>query len=400
LTDVEGHKYIDLTAQWATNNIGNIEPSVTDIAIQGLRRYGFLIPFISPHKPLFDLAEKLLQIAPCKRLTRVSYEATGTGAVEAAVKLAISSKQRPLLLSFIGEYHGFSLGGINYGSVSSETRWYFESFQGGVIFAPYPNTYRQPPSMTPEEWADWILYDYIEDTLLNYIADHDRIAGVLFEPIIAEAGIWVPPDNFIYGLRKLADKHDWFLICDEVESGFARTGKMFAIEHWGIDVDLIPMAKGLSGGTIPIGAILGSDEAMASDTSVGTTFGGHPAACMAAIATIDYMLKNRLNERAMRLGEKALARMKEWKDHFEIVGDCRGRGLLLGAEIVTDKRTKTRDPTRAEAIFRECVRNGVLPLMSAGDCVIRVEPPLNIDDELLEKALDVMEAAISTVSKS
>jgi len=402
LIDVDGNRYIDLTSQWATNNLGNVHPKLLEVTIEAMRQYGFLIFDMAPHVPQYELAEKLVEISPCPSLTKVDYEISGTEAVENAVKFALSAKKRPLILSFIGQYHGLSIGTVVLGSLGKDLIKYYEGFRGSVVYAPYPYVYRfKPEGMEPEEIGKWCI-DYIEDYILPYVAPPERISAVLFEPIVAEAGVWVPPDSFVHGLRKLADKYGWFLICDEVQTGFGRTGKMFAIEYWGIDVDLMPLGKGLSGGMVPISAILGSEEAMCTtdDIFTGSTFAGHPAACAAAKVNIEIMLEERLPERAARLGEEALKRMKEWVDKYEIVGDARGRGFLLGIELVKDKKTKTPAKEEAREVFFECIKNGVLPIWDVDEWVIRVEPPLNIEEELLDKALNVIEDAIAKVQKS
>ncbi len=394
LFDVEGKRYIDLTSQWATNNVGNVHPEVVKAAIEGLERYGFLIHFLHPHVPMYDLAERLVDVAPSRRLKRVLYELSGTGAVEGAVKHAVGVKRRPLVLSFIGQYHGLSFGTVNLGSLDAAERAYFESFQGGVVHVPYPFTYRRPRGMTEEEWGDFAL-GYIEDYVLEYLAPPDRIAAVLVEPIACEAGVWIPPDNFLPGLKKLCEEHGWFLIDDEVETGFGRSGAMWAIQHWDVEPDMVTIGKGLSGGILPIAAVLGTDEALGTEAiAAGTTFGGHPAACMAATACLEVIQREGLVARSARLGEEALRRMKEWPDRFSVVGDVRGRGLLLAVEFVKDRETKEPDPAFTRRAFFNCVRRGVVPLYGSGDWFLRIEPPLTIEDEFLNQALETMEKAI------
>lgn len=400
LIDVEGRRFIDLTSQWSTNNVGNVHPEVLKAAIEGLKQYGFLIYGLNLHKPVFDLVQELLRIAPSKRLTRVALELSGTGAVDAAVKFAMKVKKRPHIISFLGQYHGYYTGTLNYSPESADCRKYFESFLGSAaILLPYPDCYRKPEHMSCEEWGKFII-DYLQDQVLQYQAEPDRIAAVLFEPIACEAGVWIPPDSFIYGLRRLADQYGWFLIDDEVMTGFGRAGKWFAIEYWGIDVDLMPLGKGISGGIFPIAAVYGSEEAMATEpVEYGTTFGGHPAGCLAAIANIRVMEKERVVERSARLGEEALKRMRDWPERYEIVGDVRGRGLLIGIEFVKDKKLKTRNPESAKKVYVESIKRGVLPLMDMGDWVLRIQPPLTIERDVLMYSLDVIEDCIKLAEK-
>ncbi len=195
LTTLDGKKIIDFTSQWQSNNVGNVHPEVLETSVDALKRYGFLIPALGMVPEAYELAEKLVEISPGKRFSRVTYEVSGTEAAEAGVSYALAYKDRPLIISFIKQYHGMSLGAKNIGSLSSDIRRFNETFQGGVLFAPYPLTYGVPFKGSPEEYADFCLW-YIEDQILKYISRSERIAGILFEPIIGEGGYWVPPDNF------------------------------------------------------------------------------------------------------------------------------------------------------------------------------------------------------------
>lgn len=400
LIDVEGRRYIDLTSQWSTNNVGNVNEEVLQAAIEGLKQFGFIIYGLNLHRAVFDLVEELIRIRPSPRLTRVALELSGTGAVDAAVKFAVKVKKRPHIISFLGQYHGYYTGTLGYSPEGSDSRRYFETFYGNAaVLLPYPDCYRRPEYMSCEEWGKFVI-DYIEDFVLRYQVSPDRVAGVLFEPIACEAGVWIPPDSFIYGLRRLADTYGWFLIADEVMTGFGRTGRWFAIQHWGIDVELMPLGKGISGGIFPIAAVYGSEEAMATEpVEYGTTFGGHPAGCLAAVANIRFIEKHRLVERSERLGAMVLKRIRDWPERYEIVGDVRGKGLTIGIEFVKDKRAKTRNPESARTVYFECIKQGVIPLMDIGDWTLRLQPPLTIEEEVLMHAVDVIEESIRLAEK-
>jgi len=390
LYDVDGKEYIDLTSQWSTNNIGNVNPEVLAATVDALERYGFLIYFMNPHVPMIDLAERLLDIRPSSNLTRVFLELSGTGAAEAAIKHAIQGSGRPLVLGFTGQYHGLSIGTLAVGSLGSRWRRDLEAFSGGAVHAPYPVVYRRPRGMTESEYGEWCL-EYIEERILRHIAYPDRIAGAILEPVALEAGVWIPPANFVRGLRKLADEHGWFFIVDEVETGLGRTGKMWGIDHFGVSPDMVSIGKALGGGLMPISAVLGDDRAMGErEVVAGTTFGGHPAACAAAIATLEILVRDRIAERSAKLGAKALRRVKEWES-LRIVGDTRGLGLAIGIEIVSDKGRKTRDLETARAVFFDCLHRGVVPLFDTDENVLRIQPPLTIEEDLLDRALDTME---------
>src|SRR2546426_614945 len=282
---VEGKEYIDLTSQWATTTLGNVHPEILKATVDALERYGFLILFMNPHLPMIDVAERLLSIRPSDTLTRVFLELSGTGAAEGAVKHAIEASGRPLILSFMGQYHGLSIGATAFGTLASRMRRNWEAFSGGAIHAPYPMTYRKPKGMTDEEFGEWCL-GFLEDQILRYVAYPDRIAGVIFEPVALEAGVWIPPKNFVRGLRKLADAHGWFFIADEVEAGLGRTGKMWGIEHFGVAPDLVSIGKALGGGLMPLGAVLGDDRSMGKgDVVAGNTIGGDAGGWVGARVT-------------------------------------------------------------------------------------------------------------------
>ncbi len=398
LVDMDGKEYIDLTSQWSTNNLGNVHPEVLEATVDALSRYGFLIYFMNPHLPMIELAEKLLEIRPSPNLTRVFLELSGTGASEAAVKHAIEGAQRPLILSFMGQYHGLSIGATAFGSLGARWRRYWEAFSGGAVHAPYPRSYRKPEGMTDAEYGDSCLA-FLEDQILRYVAHPERIAGVILEPIALEAGVWIPPANFVRGVRKLADEHGWFFIADEVEAGLGRCGSMWSIEHFGVSPDLMSIGKALGGGLMPIAAVLGNDRAMGEHEVVaGTTFGGHPAACVAASTAIGIMVRDKIPERSAKLGARALKRIKEWED-LPLVGDTRGLGLALGIELVTSKRSKTRALKATRSVFFDCVEHGVVPLYDYDMNVLRIQPPLTIEEAALEKALDVMEDCLRRASR-
>ncbi len=391
--DTSGKQYIDLTSQWATNNLGNVPDEVLDVTVQALARYGFLTYFMNPHLPMIELAERLIENRPSSNLTRVFLELSGTGAAEGAVKHAVEASGRPLILSFLGQYHGLSIGTNLIGSLSAHERRHWEAWGGGAVYAPYPFPYRRPRGMTEADYGGWVL-EYIEEQILGRQAEADRIAGAILEPVACEAGIWIPPAGFVRGLARLCHDHGWYLIADEVETGLGRTGKMWAIEHFGVAPDLMAIGKGISGGIMPIAAVMGTEEVMGrAKVAAGTTFAGHPAACAAASKTLEILRRDRIPERSARLGRAALQRMKEW-ERFVHVGEVRGLGLCLAVELVQDKASRRPDPKRGRQVFFDCVQHGTIPLWNYGDHVIRIEPPLTIDPETLDAGLDTLERAL------
>ena len=397
LVDVDGKEYIDLTSQWSTNNLGNVHPEILEATVDALERYGFLIYFMNPHLPMIELAEKLLEIRPSANLTRVFLELSGTGASEAAVKHAIEGSNRPLILSFMGQYHGLSIGATAIGSLGARWRRHWEAFSGGAVHSPYPAVYRKPERMTDDEYGEWCL-GFLEDQVLRYVAHPERIAGLILEPVALEAGVWIPPANFVRGLKKLSDKHGWFFIADEVEAGLGRCGTMWSIEHFGVAPDMMSIGKALGGGLMPISAVLGDERAMSEHEVVaGTTFGGHPAACVAARTAIDIMVRDRIAERSAKVGAKALKRVKEWED-LPLVGETRGLGLAIGVELVTSKKSKARALKTTRSVFFDCVQHGAIPLYDYDMNVLRIQPPLTIEEDELDRALDIMEDCLRRAS--
>ena len=390
--DVDGNEYIDFSSGWASNNVGNVHPEVLEAVIDALKKYGF----VYNHPLAFELAEKLVEITP-ENLTRVTLEVSGTEAAEAAVSYALTAREKPLMISFMGSYHGDSIGARIIGAHEASRKKYFEAMQGGVLFVPYPRTYKIPSWMTPDEYTDFILW-YIDELLLEYISDPDRIAGVLFEPMMAEGGNYIPPRRFFVKLRELADKYNWFLICDEVLTGFGRTGRFWGIEHYGTKVDAIVTAKGLTGGLVPIGAVIMSDG-MAGEKRAysGSTFAGCPAGCAAALKTIEIIYRDNLLDYVSRMGEEALKVMKTWPEKYDIIVDSRGIGFLLATSVETGKGDEL-DVEIARRIFIEAKREGVWPIWD-DEPHIRIYPPLNIEEELLFKGLEGIERAIKRVEE-
>ncbi len=398
LMDVDVKEYIDLTSQWSTNNLGNVHPEILEATVDALERYGFLIYFMNPHLPMIELAEKLLEIRPSSNLTRVFLELSGTGASEAAVKHAIEGSNRPLILSLMGQYHGLSIGATAIGSLGARWRRHWEAFSGGAVHSPYPIVYRKPEGMTDNQYGEWCL-GFLEDQVLRYVAHPERIAGVIFEPVALEAGVWIPPANFVRGLKKLSEQHGWFFIADEVEAGLGRCGTMWSIEHFGVAPDMMSIGKALGGGLMPISAVLGDDRAMSEHEVVaGTTFGGHPAACVAAKTAIGILVRDRIAERSAKVGAAALKRVKEWEE-LPIVGDTRGLGLAIGVELVTSRKTKARALKTTRSVFFDCVKNGAIPLYDYDMNVLRIQPPLTIEEDVLGRALDIMEECLRRASR-
>ena len=272
-----------------------------------------------------------------------------------------------------------------------------EAWRGGVIHVPYPITSGVPLDITPEQYVDYIIW-YIEEFVCGMVAPAESIAGIIFEPMVAEGGSWTPPVCFAQKLRKLCDKNDWLLIADEVLVGLGRTGKTWAIDHSDVQPDILVIGKNITGGIMPNAMVIGTEEAMGSNTCrTGSTFAGSPAGCAAGLKTLEIYERDNIIEYAAKLGEKALARMKKWETMFpSLVTEVRGTGLLLGCTIL-GKDGKPCIDTGA-AVQNEALRRGAY-VINDTEPTIRLYPALNMSEENLDRGLTIVEEALQAVSK-
>ena len=391
--DLDGNRYMDFHAGWASNPFGNSNPEIIEAVYSAMKTWGF-----SYEHPLqYELAEVLAEITPGQKLTRVNFEISGTEAAEAAVSTALVHKERPLIIAFEDSFHGDSIGARGLSALTSDRSKYFESWRGGVIHVPYPHTFDIPAGMNAEQYADYILW-YIDEFVCRKVVSPDMIAGILLEPCMAEGGNWIPTDNFITGIQEVARKHDWLIIADEVLVGLGRTGKMWAVDHWNFIPDLLVIGKNLSGGVEPIAAIAGTEEVM-RDTEVhsGSTYAGSPAGCAAALKTLEMYKRDKIVERTENLGKKVMERLNRWTQEFSIVGQVRGLGLLLGASIV-DSETKKPRKDLSMAVYQEALKRGAW-IINDDEANIRLYPALNVEEDALDTGLTAVEEALRAVEK-
>ena len=403
IEDVDGNRYVDMVTGWASTPMGAGYEPVLDAAIDALRESGGVecTDYVTDVH-LFDLAEKLVEITP-PQLTRVAPDTTGTEAVEAALRLAREKTKRYFIITFHGSFHGGNYGAAGAGPTSPDVTHGIKEYIHGFIHVPYPTCYRCPLKQTYPECGLACL-EYIEDVVLRYETAPDTIAGVLYEPIQGENGIFIPPDGWMERLHEMGEKYGWVMIDDEVQTGFGRTGKMFAIEHWpGVvdKVDLMPLAKGLSGGALPIAAVMGTDEVMTASDNLylGGTFAWQPAACAGALAGIEAMERENVLDNVAVLEKIALDSMLPLVDKYEIVGDVRIKGLYLALEFVEDKETKAPAKEITRQIHRRLLNKGVVGIHERGLWWIRWLPALNMPPALFQKACDLLEETIDEVSR-
>ncbi len=399
LYDVDGNVYIDLNSGLGVMNVGHAHPEV----VEAIKRQAEKLLHYSNtdfyYEESVKFAEKLVSIAPGNFGKKVFFSNSGTESVEAAIKLARWRTKRQYVIGFIGAFHGRTYGSLSITSSKPVQRAGFSPLVPGIVHVPYPYSYRCPFGASPddpEECANRTIA-FIEDWVFGKFVPPEEVAAFIFEPIQGEGGYIVPPENFIPQLRKLANEHGILLIDDEVQAGMGRTGKWWAIQHFGVDPDILTSAKALGGG-LPIGATIAREDVMTwPGGSHASTFGGNPVSCASGLATINVIEREKLVERAAALGDKVMKLLNEWKEKYEIVGDVRGKGLMIGIEIVKDKTSRKKAPDLAQEIMMRAWKSGVA-IITAGVNALRIFPPLNIEEEYLFKALEIVEDKIREVS--
>ena len=386
LTDVDGNTFIDFTGGVGCLNVGHSHPRVVEAAQEQLERFSHTDFTIVPYESYVRLAERLCELAPISDAKAAFFNA-GTEAVENAIKFARSHTRRPAVIGFEGGFHGRTLLSL---SLTSKTHPYkagLGPFAPEVYRVPFPNDYRGP------DWETALAA--LERALVTQVAA-ETVAAIVIEPVQGEGGFVVAPHEFIDGVRRICDEHGIVMVVDEVQTGFGRTGKLFAIEHYGVEPDLITVAKSIAMG-LPLSGVIGKAEIMDApgDSAIGGTYVGNPVAQAAAHAVLDVIEEENLCARATVLGDTMRTQMEGWKERFPQIGDVRGLGAMLAIELVRDRGTQEPDADTATAIVEEAVRNGLLLLKSGiySNC-IRVLAPLTLTDAELDEALGVWEQAL------
>jgi 4-aminobutyrate aminotransferase len=349
------------------------------------------------YREVVDLAEKLAKIAPGESEKKVYFGNSGAEAVEAAVKLAKWHSRRQLFIGFISAFHGRTIGALSLTASKPTQKRYFFPLMPGVTHVPYAYCYRCPFKLEFPSCHYWCV-DFIDEYVLQKYVPPEDTAAIVAEPIQGEGGYVVPPPEYFQRIKKIADKYGLLLIDDEVQSGMGRTGKWFAIEHWGVEPDIVATSKALASG-LPLGATIAKANVM--DWVAGShasTFGGNPLSCVAASAVIDVINEEKLLDNATKQGMHIMKRLNELMEKCDIVGDVRGKGLMIGMEIVEDKEGKKPAPKKASEIMARSWKRGI-NVITCGASTIRVAPPLVITRELVDSALDIIEDVTREVEK-
>jgi 4-aminobutyrate aminotransferase/(S)-3-amino-2-methylpropionate transaminase len=389
-TDVDGNTFIDFAGGVGCLAVGHSHPRVVAAIEEQARRFTHTDFTVVPYEVYVALAERLCALAPFSGPAKAAFFNAGTEAVENAIKFARLYTKRPAVIAFEGAFHGRTLLAL---SLTSKTHPYkagLGPFAPEVYRVPFANDYRGPDPRSALE--------SLERALVTQVAA-ETVAAIVLEPVQGEGGFVVAPRDFLAGVRRICDEHGIVLVVDEVQTGFGRTGRMFAIEHYPIEPDLLVVAKSIAAG-LPLSGVLGRAEIVdaAGDSAIGGTYVGNPVAQAAALAVLDVIEEEALVERAVEVGETIRSRMVVWQERFEQVGDVRGLGAMLALELVHDRDTKEPAPDLASAVVDHAARTGLL-LLKAGiyaNC-IRVLVPLVIDDAELDEALGVWEQALEHV---
>ena len=392
--DVDDNRFLDFAAGIAVVQTGHCHPDIVEaITTQA----GKLIhmsgtDFYYPIQT--ELAEKLAEIVPGGKNKRTFFCNSGAEAMETSIKLARYATNRPNILAFIGAFHGRTMGALSLTGSRSVQREGFFPLIPGVFHVPYGYCYRCSFNLTHPS-CNFACIDYIEEELFRTICPPQDVCAFVAEPIQGEGGYIIPPQGYFQKLKALAEKYGALLILDEVQSGMGRTGKMFAIEHWGVKPDMVAIAKGVASG-MPLGALVARSSLMNwGPGSHASTFGGNPLSCAAALKTIE-LLEKGLVENAARLGSYMLDRLSKLTKTHHLVGEVRGKGLMIAVEIVEDQESRKPAPNKRDWLVQECFRRGLL-ILGAGKTAARFSPPLIVSEREADQALTIFEESLEVV---
>jgi 4-aminobutyrate aminotransferase len=397
IEDVDGNTFLDFAAGIAVCATGHCHPEVV-AAIQ--KQAAELIhmsgtDFYYPN--LVELAEKLAAIAPGKEPKRVYFGNSGAEAIEAAIKLVKYHTKRDKLIAFHGAFHGRTMGALSLTASRSIQRKGFGTLLSGVFHMPFPDTYRGTYGIRPES-ASADCLSYLENELFRRRVDPEEVAGIFIEPIQGEGGYLPAPADFLQGLQRICRKYGIMFVADEVQSGMGRTGKWWASDHAGIEPDIICTAKGIASG-MPLSAIIARADVMNWVPGAhASTFGGNPVCIAASIATLG-LLERQYMANAARMGDYIMKRTADWREKHKIVGEVRGRGLMIGIEFVRDQKTKEKATDLRNKLVQMAFHKGLL-VLGSGDTTLRLCPPLLIDEAQADFALDTLEACITELERS
>ncbi len=401
VTDVDGNEFYDFSAGIAVTSTGHCHPHVV-AAMQ--KQAGELIHMSGTdfyYENMVTLAERLSKIAPMPGPHKIYYGNSGAEAIECALKLARYHTKRQNIIAFFGAFHGRTMGALSLTASKPQQRRRFAPLVPGVTHVRYPDVYRGCVGGSHDKDAEAFALGcarFIEEKLFKTTLAPEEVAAIFVEPVQGEGGYVVAPTIFMQELRRICDRHGIMLVVDEVQSGIGRTGKWWAVEHTGVEPDMVCIAKGIASG-MPLGITMTRSEIMDwVPGSHASTFGGNPVCVAAALATLDVIEKENLVAHSAEVGAHMMKRMAEWPTKMKLVGDVRGRGLMIGVDIVKDKTTKEYGAAERDHIVEKAFEHGVL-FLGCGPSTIRLCPPLVVTKEEADVALDVLEECIRQVGK-
>ena len=400
VTDVDGNEFLDFSAGIAVTSTGHCHPEVV-AAIR--KQAGELIHMSGTdfyYEHMVELAERLSKIAPMTGPHRIYYGNSGAEAIEAALKLARYHTKRQNVIAFYGAFHGRTMGALSLTASKPQQKRRFAPLVPGVTHVRFPDVYRGCEGGAQEAEAFALgCARFIEDKLFKTTLPPEEVAAIFVEPVQGEGGYLVAPAVFMQELRRISDRHGILLVVDEVQSGVGRTGKWWAVEHTGVQPDIVCMAKGIASG-MPLGITMSRAEIMDwVPGSHASTFGGNPVSIAAALATLDVIENEGLLANSAEVGNHILGRMADWPRRHRLVGDVRGRGLMVGVEIVKDQQTKEYGQSERDRIVELAFERGIL-FLGCGPSTVRISPPLVVSKEEADAAIDVLEECIEIVGKS
>ncbi|WP_455392152.1 acetyl ornithine aminotransferase family protein [[Eubacterium] cellulosolvens] len=395
--DVDGNTYLDFTCGASVTNLGHCPPNVVEAIKAQVEKVMHFAGTDFYYEYQAKLAKKLTEITPGSFPKKVFFVNSGAESVEAAIKCCKWSTQRKRFISFMGAFHGRTMGAVSLTGSKPVHRNRYMPMMPGVTHIPYAYCYRCPYKLTYPDCDIWCA-KILDELYFNSFLPPDEVAALFFECVQGEGGYIVPPIEFIPELARIMKKHGILMVDDEVQAGFGRTGKLFACEHYGVEPDIITLAKGMGSG-VPIGAIVAKAELdFGAPGAHSNTYGGNLLCCASALATVEEILDKNLPQNAQRLGEQVRQRLNELYDKYELIGDIRGLGLMTATEFVKDRNTKEYASQEAHEIVVEAYKRGLL-LLPCGKSSVRYIPSLNIPEDQLQKGFDILEEAIKAVTK-
>jgi 4-aminobutyrate aminotransferase len=393
--DVDENLFLDFMAGIAVANTGHSHPRVVQAIDEQARKFLHICGSDFYYQPMMELAEKLSQLAPGSGTKKVFFTNSGTETVEAAFKLARFATKRQHVIAFHGAFHGRTMGALSLTASRSSHRAQFSPLVPGVHHVPYAFCHRCPYHLDYGS-CEIACVSYLEKVLFRYEVAPQEVAAIFVEPIQGEGGYIVPPREYLPMLQDLCRRHGILLIADEIQTGFGRTGKMFACEHWGVEPDILCAGKGIASG-MPLGAMIARSEISTwTPGTHGSTFGGNPVACAAALATIA-VIEAGLLDNAIEVGGYLLDKLNRLKDKHAVIGDVRGLGLMIGVEFVRNDGSGAPDAALRDQAMKHCFEKGLL-LLGCGESTLRFCPPLIVTREESATAAEIFDAAISELA--